>query len=405
MLKSIDLFSGIGGITHALRGIAQPVAYCEIDEHAQAVLRKNMLRGNLPEAPICDDVRSLDRKWLRKHVGSSKADIVVGGFPCVGFSVAGSRDGLRNEASGLFYEMVRVADEARAPAIFMENVPHVLNIGMHAILEELSAHGFDDVRWCILSANDVGAPHLRKRWFCLALKSEQAALLHWSIRTRFTRFDWRNGTSPARTTHSLASAKRRKVRYMLLGNAVVPDAVRYAFGYLSSGFVRATFNPKNIARLPVLRHNSGRGRGSTTAVIPINGFMLGGHIHRAAPPRMPSDSSPSLSLMLIPTAFKPGKPRDTRIGVLLEKPLAKSLWATPTCSFMHPSNYLTDRNSRALGTQIRFERDTPNRLRGYPLNPAFVEWLMGYPKGWTIAMYSRESFTRTHLLSSHLVAP
>ena len=55
LLKSLDLFSGIGGITHALRGIAEPVAYCDIEPNSRAVLEANMRRGNLPRAPIAHD--------------------------------------------------------------------------------------------------------------------------------------------------------------------------------------------------------------------------------------------------------------------------------------------------------------------------------------------------------------
>ena len=40
MIKSLDLFSGIGGLTHALHGIAEPVAYCDIEPEARAVTQE-----------------------------------------------------------------------------------------------------------------------------------------------------------------------------------------------------------------------------------------------------------------------------------------------------------------------------------------------------------------------------
>ena len=61
LLRSLDLFSGIGGVTHALRGIAEPVAYCEIDDTCRIVLNKNMKAGTLPRAKIYNDVRNLTK--------------------------------------------------------------------------------------------------------------------------------------------------------------------------------------------------------------------------------------------------------------------------------------------------------------------------------------------------------
>ena len=55
LLRSLDLFSGIGGLTVALRGVVRPVAYCDIDSAAQAVLADRMKQRLLPRAcvPTC----------------------------------------------------------------------------------------------------------------------------------------------------------------------------------------------------------------------------------------------------------------------------------------------------------------------------------------------------------------
>jgi site-specific DNA-cytosine methylase len=82
-LTSIDLFSGVGGITLALEGIARPALYCEINSGCRAVLERNMREGRLPKAPIITDVRSLTRASTPKQV-----DLIAGGFPCF---VAGTR--------------------------------------------------------------------------------------------------------------------------------------------------------------------------------------------------------------------------------------------------------------------------------------------------------------------------
>ena len=394
MLKSIDLFSGIGGITHALRGIAQPVAYCEIDEHAQAVLRKNMRRGNLPEAPICDDVRSLDRKWLRKHVGSSKADIIVGGFPCVGFSVAGNRDGLKNEASRLFYEVLRVACETKAHAVFMENVPHLLKLGMNVVLNELHAHGYDDVRWCVVSAQQVGAPHVRKRWFCIATKSSRHDELRWAQRpVQFSRTSWARSLCPKRTISQAtydAETKRdaflRRIRCRLLGNSVVPDAVRYAFCYLARGGSKSSFTASHIE--PV--KETAKTLVAQRLPYPSCGCSTRGVLAalKTKPDTLPLHD-PSFRLVIDPHVFQAPIPPNHLLTSRLRKPFVQTTWATPSYGNIDTANYLTERNKRAtIAVQVRFARDTPNGDRTLPINPELIEWIMGYPSGWTLTNHA-----------------
>ena len=105
MLYGLDLFSGIGGITKALEGYVVPVAYCENDRYAQGVLLSRMGDGDLPRAPIWDDVRTLKSEML------PAIDIIYGGFPCQDISVAGRGGGLDAERSGLFFEVARLVGD------------------------------------------------------------------------------------------------------------------------------------------------------------------------------------------------------------------------------------------------------------------------------------------------------
>ena len=91
MLKSLDLFSGIGGLTHALSGLACPVSYCEKDPVAVCVLEKLMKQGKLPRAPINRDVCTLKGAPLK-----GKVDLIVGGVPCfVAGTLVNTYDGLK----------------------------------------------------------------------------------------------------------------------------------------------------------------------------------------------------------------------------------------------------------------------------------------------------------------------
>ena len=80
VLRSLDLFSGIGGLTLALQGVAEPSAYCDIDPAAQAVLADRIARRLLPDAPVCNDVRHLTPAWLRAHKVREAPKAILAGF-------------------------------------------------------------------------------------------------------------------------------------------------------------------------------------------------------------------------------------------------------------------------------------------------------------------------------------
>lgn len=164
MLNGLDLFTGIGGISVALRDFVRPVAYVERDKFCHKLLISRMLSGDIPTAPIWDDVRTLCRESLPEDLS---IDIIYGGFPCQDISYANSSGaGLDGERSGLFFEIVRLANEFKPEFIFLENVANIVNKGLDRVVEEMAAIGYD-CRWDCISATIVGAPHPRRRWFSL----------------------------------------------------------------------------------------------------------------------------------------------------------------------------------------------------------------------------------------------
>jgi DNA (cytosine-5)-methyltransferase 1 len=162
VIRGLDLFSGIGGIALALKPWVKTVAYCECEPYAQAVLMERMASGDLDSAPIWDDVRT-----LRREILDTEIDIISGGFPCQDVSVAGAGKGLEGERSSLFFQIARLTAEYRPRFIFLENVPAICTRGGVEVIESLTSLGYD-ARWGVLSAFDMGAPHLRERWWCLA---------------------------------------------------------------------------------------------------------------------------------------------------------------------------------------------------------------------------------------------
>ena len=159
MLNVLDLFSGIGGFSYGLKqaGGFRTVAYCEIEEYAQEVLLRRMQDGQLDPAPIHTDITRLDGRPLRGHV-----DLICGGFPCQDLSVAGKQAGIDGERSGLWGEYARLIREIRPRYVLVENVPNLLVLGMHRVLGDLAASGYD-AEWSCISAAEMGAPHKRDR--------------------------------------------------------------------------------------------------------------------------------------------------------------------------------------------------------------------------------------------------
>jgi DNA (cytosine-5)-methyltransferase 1 len=177
VINGLDLFSGYGGISLGLRDWVRPVAYCEIERFAQAVLLSRMSNGEIERAPIWDDIRTLDGLVFEGNI-----DIIYGGFPCQDISVAGAGKGLGGERSGLFFEVCRLVEEIKPPFVFLENVPAIRTRGLREVVRALTDLGYD-CRWTRVSAAEVGAPHLRQRWFLLAREIRNPTEKRLQVRT------------------------------------------------------------------------------------------------------------------------------------------------------------------------------------------------------------------------------
>jgi DNA (cytosine-5)-methyltransferase 1 len=120
-MKLGGLFSGIGGFELAWTQLGHEVAWmCEIDKNARKVLA-----ARFPGVPIYEDVEQLDPAEVEA------VDVLTGGSPCQGFSVAGSRSGLEHGESRLFADYIRVMNglaERGLQWALWENVPGVLSI-------------------------------------------------------------------------------------------------------------------------------------------------------------------------------------------------------------------------------------------------------------------------------------
>jgi DNA (cytosine-5)-methyltransferase 1 len=120
-MKLGGLFSGVGGFELAWTQLGHEVAWmCEIDKNARKVLE-----AQFPGVPIYEDVEQLDPAAVEA------VDVLTGGSPCQGFSIAGTRFGLGHGESRLFADFIRIMDglaERGLKWALWENVPGVLSI-------------------------------------------------------------------------------------------------------------------------------------------------------------------------------------------------------------------------------------------------------------------------------------
>jgi DNA (cytosine-5)-methyltransferase 1 len=166
-MNELSLFTGAGGGVLGSKILGwEAVGYVEWDKYCQEILAQRIQDGFLNEAPIFGDIDVFIKSGAaRKYEGF--VDVVTAGFPCQPFSVAGKKRGQDDERNKWpqTLECIRLI---RPRYALLENVPGLLNSGYFGeILSSLAQIGFD-ARWTVLGADDVGAPHRRKRLWILA---------------------------------------------------------------------------------------------------------------------------------------------------------------------------------------------------------------------------------------------
>lgn len=120
-IKFIDMFSGIGGFRSGLEAVGgfECVAFCEIDKYAKKAYEAIYDTGG---EMYYEDARKIDPNAL------PDVDLIVGGFPCQSFSIAGKRLGFSDTRGTLFFEIARIAEVKQPKYLLLENVPGLILI-------------------------------------------------------------------------------------------------------------------------------------------------------------------------------------------------------------------------------------------------------------------------------------
>jgi DNA (cytosine-5)-methyltransferase 1 len=161
-MKFIELFAGIGAFRLGLERTGHECVWAnEWLERPRSIYAKNF--GEQPDGRDIRDVSAGD---------IPSADLLVGGFPCATFSVAGKRTGfsLDDTRGTLAFEMFRLASEKSIPYLLFENVKGLLNHDegrtFEIILEVLDGLGYD-CQWELLDSQNFGVPQHRERIFLI----------------------------------------------------------------------------------------------------------------------------------------------------------------------------------------------------------------------------------------------
>lgn len=176
-INHISLCAGYGGIDLGLRRILpslRNLAYCEIEIFPICNLVSKIESGQLDEAPIFTNLKTFNAKPFRGMV-----DILSGGFPCQPFSHAGKQKGT-DDPRHLFPDIERIILECDPGIIFLENVEGIISSKyageedtsvLKYVLERLEKMGYRSTAG-IFSAEEIGAPHRRKRVFIAGVRNE-----------------------------------------------------------------------------------------------------------------------------------------------------------------------------------------------------------------------------------------
>lgn len=160
-MKFLDVFSGIGGFRMGLEQAGHEcIGHIEVNEYARQAyeaiydIKDDEFDGK--DVTEIDDFTALRGGY----------DILVGGFPCQSFSIAGHRRGFDDTRGTMFFHLARILEQTKPPLCLFENVKGLLSHDkgrtFETILKTMDELGYD-VEWQVLNSKDFGVPQKRER--------------------------------------------------------------------------------------------------------------------------------------------------------------------------------------------------------------------------------------------------
>lgn len=328
-----SLCSGAGMLDRAVEQVfgATTAWHCEINDAASKVLAHRH-----PGVPNHRDLIETD--WAAVE----PVDIMAFGWPCQPFSLAGKRKGADDERA-IWPHIADAVRILRPRIIVMENVAAVLRSEFQRVADSLSPLGYD-LRWTCLRASDVGAPHRRERLFIVAHANVAGS----------------QGAQPAsgrdlpdgRVDADLASDGRHEGR---------PESARFV-----GGSDAAVGSAADVGLLPSPSASDGNGGGRFNSK--GHQSTLPGTVRELLPTPAAADGSRGQDFARTNRAGSGGDDLVT-LAVKADRDQQWGKYAPAIARWgqvVGPAPSPTE----------------PNRNGNPRLNPAFSEWMMGWPAGW-----------------------
>lgn len=170
----MDLFAGAGGMSLGFDNAGfKNLLAVEFNKDFAETYKKNFPRHNL----IVDDIKNVTEKQIYDIIKNEKVDVIIGGPPCQGFSIAGNigRSFIDDDRNRLFKEFVRFVKIIKPKVFVLENVAamerHNKGKTIKEIVSSFKEIGYD-IKYKVLNAVNYGVPQERRRIFIVGTLGE-----------------------------------------------------------------------------------------------------------------------------------------------------------------------------------------------------------------------------------------
>jgi len=164
-MKVVSLFSGAGGLDLGFIKAGHELIWAN-DNFEDAV---KTYRKNIGSHIICEDISKIPSNEIPNH------DILIGGFPCQGFSLANTNRNELDERNKLYQELLRVLVDKQPKFFLAENVKGILSLMQgkvfNMIIEDFKQAGYR-VKYKVLNAANFGVPQKRERVIILGVRND-----------------------------------------------------------------------------------------------------------------------------------------------------------------------------------------------------------------------------------------
>jgi len=157
MLKVVSLFAGAGGMDLGFQKAGFQIVWAnDIDENAV-----NTFKLNIGDYIVLGDIRRIKSSDIPDDI-----DVITGGFPCQGFSVANTKRSINDKRNFLYKEMLRIIKDKQPKYFVAENVKGLLSLEKGLVIQMIE-EDFREIGYSmdyrVLNSADYGVPQNRER--------------------------------------------------------------------------------------------------------------------------------------------------------------------------------------------------------------------------------------------------